>query len=202
MARRSGSPSLLPLLRSKTQAGLLERLLGQPGQSFTVAELAQLLDVTEMSVRRELERMRRAGIIDREMVGRQSVFHASTASPLYEPLAQLIERSVGAEALLRERLEGVPGVRAAAIFGSWARGEVDADSDVDLLVIGDFDYQSLVSRVMPLQERLGREITLVALSPGELRANLAEGSGFAREVASSPMRVLVGDLRDELPRDA
>jgi predicted nucleotidyltransferase len=198
MPRRSGAPSILPLLRSETQAGLLERIIAHPDQSYTVAELAELLEVTQMSVRRELDRMRRAGILEQQMVGRQGVYRASTASPLFTPLRDLVERSVGVEPLLREALEDVDGVEAAPIIGSLARGNVDAESDIDLLVIGDVDYPALVSKLMPLQRRVGREISIVWMRPGELRDALLHGSGFAAEIAASPRRALIGDLDDHL----
>ena len=136
-----------------------------------------------------------AGIVERERIGRQGLYRASVASPLYEPLRQLVERSVGVEPLLRDLLEKVPGIDAAAIFGSWARGKVDAQSDVDLLVIGDFDYSELVSRLHGLEERTGREINLVAMRPGELQESLEQDSGFVRDIMASPMTVLVGELR-------
>jgi predicted nucleotidyltransferase len=183
-------------LRSATQAGLLERLLLAPDATYTVGELASALGVTDMSIRRELERMCAAGIVERERIGRQGLYRANQGSPLYEPLRQLVERSTGVEALLRDLLEEVPGVDTASIFGSWARGEVDAESDVDLLVIGEFDYAELVSRLQELQERTGREINMVAMRPGELREHLKEGSGFVNSIMSSPMTMLVGDRQD------
>jgi predicted nucleotidyltransferase len=192
MPRRSSTPSLLPLLRSETQAGLLERLFLHPDRAYTVGELAELLGVTDLSVRRELYRMVDAGMVDREPVGRQSVFRASVASPLYDPMRQLVERSVGVEPLLRELTEQTPGVQLAAIYGSWARGTVDAESDVDLLVVGDIDYAALVEQLMALQERAGREINTVWMRPEEWREQ--QGSGFVQEILSSPVRVLVGSV--------
>lgn len=196
MARRTSSPSLLPLLRSATQARLLERLVLHPDEAYTVSQLALELDVTGMSVRRELYRMVDAGIFEREAVGRQSVFRASVASPLYEPLRELVERSVGVEVLLEEVLERTAGIEAAAIFGSWARGRVDAESDIDLLVIGEFDHTALVAELMELQARTGREINLVSMRPDELSEQ--RESGFVREVMSAPMRMLIGTI--EPPR--
>jgi predicted nucleotidyltransferase len=194
MPRRTGSPSLLPLLRSETQSAVLERLLLHPDAAYTVRELAEELGVTDMSVRRELERMLAAGILERELIGRQGRYRASVASPLFRPLQELIERSVGVEPLLRELLSDVPGVDVAAIFGSWARGEVDAESDVDVLVVGDFDYADLVARLSALQERTGREINMVAMRPSELREQRAAERGFIPEILRWPVRPLVGDL--------
>jgi predicted nucleotidyltransferase len=194
MPRRTGSPSLLPLLRSATQAGVLERLLLHPDDAYTVRHLAEDLGVTDMSVRRELERMLDAGILEREMIGRQGRYRASVASPLFRPLQELVERSVGVEPLLRAALADVPDVDAAVIFGSWARGEVDAESDVDVLVVGDFDYADVVARLHALQERTGREINMVAMRADELRQQRTAERGFIPEVLRSPMTPLVGDL--------
>ncbi len=196
MPPRTGSPSLLPLLRSETQASVLERLVLHPDDSYTVSELAEAIDVTDMSVRRELVRMLDAGILERQMIGRQGVYRASLASPLFEPLRELIERSVGVEPLLRQALTDVSGIDAAVIFGSWARGKVDAESDVDVLVVGTFDYPDVTARLHALQERTGREINMVALRPDELREQRdgSAKSGFLTEVLRGPLRPLVGDL--------
>lgn len=192
MPRRSSSPALLPLLRSETQAGILERLLLHPDRAYSVAELARMLDVTDLSVRREVYRMVDAGIVSREPVGRQSLFRADTASPLHEPLRQLVERSVGVEPLLRRVVGEIDGVEAAAIFGSWARGRVDAESDVDVLIVGDIDYGSVMARLFELRERVGREINLVWMKPDEWRER--QHSGFVQEILSSPMVPLAGSL--------
>jgi predicted ArsR family transcriptional regulator len=183
---------LLPLLRSQTQAGLLKRLLLHGERSYTVDQLARALGVTPMSVRRELDKLLDAGIVERELIGRQGLYRPDRASPLFEPLRQLIERSVGVEALLRETLEEIEGVRAAAIFGSWARGVVAAQSGVDVLVVGVFDYAELIERLHELQERTGREINAVAMREGELEARRSEG--FVQEILSSPKIPLIGQL--------
>jgi predicted nucleotidyltransferase len=172
----------------------LQLLLLHHDATYTVSELADALGVTGMAVRRELQRMIDAGIVERELVGRQGVYRASIASPLFEPLRELVERSVGVEPLLRELMQDVPGVEVAAIFGSWARGKVDAQSDIDVLVVGNFDYTDLVSRLHLLQESAGREINMVAMRPGELQEQLESGSGFAHDIMRSPMKMLVGNF--------
>lgn len=193
MAARTGSPNLLPLLRSETQARLLEAVILHPERSYTVPELAGKLGVTDMSVRRELDRMLDAAIVERDRIGRQGIYRASTGSPLYEPLRALMERSVGLEALLRDALADFPGIDAAVIYGSWAREQVDAESDIDVLVVGDVDYGSLMARLLDIQERSGREINVVTMRPDELRRRRAEGSGFVRDIVASPIKPLVGE---------
>lgn len=187
---RTGAPPVLPLARSVTQARILELLFLQPRREWTVSELADDVGVTPVPVRRELERLVRASIAVARPVGRALVYAPDTASPLFEPLQQLVERSVGVEAQLRTALQAMPGVRAAAIYGSWAREDVDAASDIDLLIVGDLDHGALAEGLHAVAMRIGREINPVVLGADELQSD----SGFLRDVAASPMTPLIGNI--------
>ena len=58
------------------------------------------------------------------------------------------------------------GIRCAALFGSTARGDAKANSDVDVLVVLDPDAHVGLVRFVALQEHLrqlfGREVDLVS----------------------------------------
>jgi len=54
------------------------------------------------------------------------------------------------------------GVEEIALFGSYARGEEQADSDVDILVkMNDKSLRSFIGIIDYLQEKLHRKIDLV-----------------------------------------
>lgn len=191
---RSASPDLLPVLRSQTQADVLTRMLLGPPESMTVQEVASAVGADQWSVRRELQRLERSGIVEVRAVGRSKQFRIADASPLVEPLRLLIERSIGAEQLIADAVGGLEGLEALVLYGSWARGAIGAASDVDLLVVGDVPYAELVDRLAEVEQRIGREIDLVVMTAGELAARRADGSGFLRDVLERPHRVLRGAL--------
>lgn len=186
-------PSPLSLFRSELQLRMLGLLLLNPQRTWTASELAKRLEATSISVHRELHRGLSAGLLVREAVGRTYLYRAATASPLYEPLRLLLERTVGVEAELRRALEGVRGVEAAFIHGSFAKQtKIKPTSDVDLLVLGDADSHALRRAVRKVEARVGREIDILVYRPDEFGALAASGNSLVRGIIRGPVTPLVG----------
>jgi predicted nucleotidyltransferase len=113
-----------------------------------------------------------------------------------EPLTELLSRTLAVDQLLADRLSALEGVRAAAIYGSWAAGRVGPGSDIDVLVVGTVPYDDLISALRPVERQAGREISVKLFRPAEYRERVRARSGFLRTVLSRPIRELVGDLDD------
>ncbi len=191
---RTVAPAELPLFRSDLQARLLSALVLEPEARLTGADLARLTGAARATVHRELHRLLDAGMLEREQVGRATVYRAATASPLFEPLRMLLERTVGVEPELSRRLATLDGVEAAAVFGSWASRRAGPDSDVDVLVVGEVDRAALLVAIREVEQRAGREISVRLYRRPELERRLAAGSGFLGTLLARPMTPLVGRL--------
>lgn len=144
------------------------------------------------SVHRELTRAVDAGIVEKDASVRPHRFQAATASPVFEPLKKLLERTIGVEIELESQLSEVDGVELALIYGSWARGALGPQSDVDLLVAGDFDYPALQTAIRFVEERTARRIDLTAFESKEFRERIERGDGFLVTVLSRPVTPLIG----------
>jgi predicted nucleotidyltransferase len=185
--------SPLSLFRSQLQLRILGLILLSPERTWTASELAARLEATSVSVHRELHRGLAAGVLVREAVGRTYLYRAATDSPLYEPLRLLLERTVGVEAELRRALEGVHGIEAAFIHGSFANEtKIKPTSDVDLLVLGDADPHALRRTVRRVEARVGREIDVLAYRPDEFAALAESGNSLVRRIIRGPVTPLVG----------
>ncbi len=186
---------LLPIFRSELQAELLALLLLDPERRMTRPELIQHTSASEPTVRRHLNELQAAGVVRSDTIGKTRRYWAATDSPLFEPLRLLVERTVGPEAELRRRLSAVEGVKAAVIYGSWAaEKKIRPDSDIDVLVIGDVDFDELTDIAGEIEEFAGREIHLVSYTPDEFEQKLAGGSGLAETILERPLKALVGDI--------
>ena len=186
-------PQLLPLFRSEMQVRLLALVLLQPERQWTLQGLAEALDAPQSSVHRELARAEGAGVIRRADDARPYRFSAATEDAAYEPLAELLRRSVGVENELRASLDR-PDVLAAVIYGSWASGARRPDSDIDVLVVGNASLRELRRLVRPIGKATGRTIDVTLLGDEEFRRLRAERSSFVRQLLEAPVTSLIGDL--------
>ena len=178
--------------RSAIRRRILAILVDAPGERFHLREIARRAGTSAGTASRELARLRDAGIVASEREGNQLYFRADAASPLHGPVRDLVRRTIGAPAVLRHRLLGVPLVERAVIFGSYADGRLRADSDVDLLVIGDPDRDMLTEALEEAASELGRDVNEVVMTPAELEARRARGDGFVASIDAGPVIAVVG----------
>ena len=87
-------------------------------------------------------------------------------------------------------------IALAFVFGSMARGEEQAGSDVDLLVLGTLPYASLVKALYPAQETLQREINPVLYTTQEFAQRQVANDPFLRELMSRPKLFVIGTDHD------
>jgi len=191
---RTAPPSTLPIFRSDLQGRLLAALLLNKGGPLTARDLTNRTDAKPATLHRELTRLEHAGLIRHERVGNTKRYLAATDSPLHDPLRELLERTLGVEPLLRQRLAVLEGVQAAAIFGSWAAGETDEGSDIDLLVVGEMHRDDLLAAVRDVEVAAHREIDVTAYGADEFARRRDAGSGFLRTVLRGPLIELVGKV--------
>jgi hypothetical protein len=59
--------------------------------------------------------------------GNNRLVHANTAHPLVEPMRWIVAATSGPVPVLRELIDGVPGVQEAYVYGSWARRSGEPD---------------------------------------------------------------------------
>ncbi|RKY97892.1 MAG: nucleotidyltransferase domain-containing protein [Candidatus Hydrothermota bacterium] len=92
-----------------------------------------------------------------------------------------------------ERLKKVPEVKKIIVFGSRARGDYSEESDIDLLVIGDFKGR-IIDRQVRLDQKLRDihekvAIDLFPLSDDEIKTLIDAGSLFWKEVLQTGITV-------------
>jgi predicted nucleotidyltransferase len=200
--RTSAEPQqgIADALFSKARRRVLGVLYGNPGRSFYASEVIALAGSGTGAVQRELARLAAAGLITARLVGRQKHYQANPSAPVYEELRGLVLKTSGLADVLRSSLAGLAlRVRAAFVFGSIAKGQDVATSDIDLLVISDdLTYPDLFSALEEAGVRLGRRVNPTILSLEELATRQKQGNAFVSRVLSQPKLWVLGN-EHELP---
>jgi predicted nucleotidyltransferase len=73
----------------------------------------------------------------------------------------------------------------AFVFGSIARGDAHAESDVDLMVIGVVGLRRLTQLLSGIADRLGREINPHVLTPEEFRERIQRSDHFVTSILNT-----------------
>lgn len=176
---------------------MLGLLLLQPELNCHVREIARQTGTSAGTLHKELSRLAQAGILRRTVQGKQVYYGADRDCPIFEELASILRKTSGVADVLAQALAPVADkVRAAAIFGSVAKGTERAGSDVDVLVIGDVGFVEVVRLLHPAQTALGREVNPKIYSSAEWQSKLLVGDTFARDVLAKPKIFLIGNEHD------
>ena len=192
MLQRSMSKPLEKIFGSRIRAKILGWLFTHPDESFFVRQMAMILGEDPTNVSREMAKLEELGVLRSKRNGNLKHFQADQQCPFFEELKGLVLKTTGVAGRIRLSLNKLAGIEFAFIYGSYAKGEEKADSDVDLLIIGDADMDRLDSNLGKLEKMLGREINYVFYSMKEFRVKRKAKDGFLADVLTGKKIMLIG----------
>jgi predicted nucleotidyltransferase len=190
---RAALRALFPTIRGE----ILAATLTQPDKWWYLSELAQFLRTTPSTLQRDLKALVDGGILQQRREGTRSYFKAETRSPLFSDLRGLVEKTAGLLPTLQQVLEPFEArIDCAFVYGSVARGQEHALSDIDLLVIGAVGLAELAPALRKAETRLGRDVNVTSYSRAEFRTKATADDHFLSDVLRAPKQFVKGDQRD------
>ncbi len=202
MGTKSKTPAapagLADVLFSGTQQRVLGWLFGQPQRSYYANELIGLAGSGSGAVQRELKRLEQSGLVTVHTVGNQKHYQANPASPIFAELCGIVQKTVGLAEPLRVALAPLAKkIKAAFVYGSVARREDTATSDIDLMLVSDkLTYADVFEALETAGARLGRTVNPTIYTRKELARRRAEDNVFVTRVLAQPKLWLVGGEDD------
>lgn len=190
---RTPSSPLLPLLRSRVQGDVLALLYLDPDTEYSVSEIATQVAASVKAVHHEISRLVESGLLVDRKRGNLRLVRAEQESVVFGPLSDLLAVTYGPLPVLEKALADVDGIEQAFIYGSWAaryRGEQGTvPGDVDVVVVGDADPDTLDDRALAAEPRLRRAVNI-----HRVRADTwdAQRDPFVSTIRSRPLVPLRG----------
>ena len=189
--------SLASALFSGVQQRLLALIFGHPERSYYTSEIVRHLQSGTGAVDRELARLQKSGLITVERIGNQKHYRANRGSPIFPELHGIIQKTVGLKEPLQRALQDfVSQINAAFVYGSVAKQVDTANSDIDLMVIGDgLVYSDLYIGLKDAEKFLGRSVNPTILDLAQWKKK-RDDSTFIKKVVSQPKILVFGSEVD------
>ena len=187
--------SIATALFTDSQSRVFPWLFGQAGRSYHLSELRRLTGLGSASLQRELKRLSEAGLVHSERVGNLRLFSANQKSPVFNELVALTQKTLGVASLLRDALLPMaPRLQAAWLYGSVAKRTDTAQSDIDVMLVGEnLLLGSILELLLPLEAQLGRKINPSCYTPADFERRRADPDSFVNRVLAQPTIPLTGD---------
>ena len=184
---------LAELLTSNTRAEIMRILFDGSGDARYLRELEKLSHIKINSLQKEVKHLASIDLIKARVDGNRIYYTANKEHPLYPDLVSIVEKTVGAVAILKDRMVGSK-VKCAFIFGSMAKDKESATSDIDLVVVGDLGMRALSKLLSGVQEKMGREINPHVYSEEEFRKRIKAKDHFVTSVLKNKLKPIVGNV--------
>jgi predicted nucleotidyltransferase len=143
-----------------------------------------------------LKKLYKLNLVLKNRDGNRLYYRANRQHPIFPELHSLVVKTVGLIDVLKDAFAVEKAIRSAFVFGSIAEGSEKAESDIDLMVIGEIGLRSLSRLLQGLAEDFGREINPYVLSTNDFINRKSEAEHFISKVLVSPKLFIIGDEND------
>lgn len=187
--------TLAQILSSRVRAGVFQLLFGLGDIEAHVREMARRSGFSEASLRQEMRKLKRLGLVDARRSGNRVYFRANRDHPLYADIHQLVIKTIGLVDVLSTAIAKAD-IAVAFVFGSIAQAKEVGHSDVDLMVIGGIGLRKLTSLLSGVTEKIGREINPHVMTKEEYRGRVKAEDHFVKNVLAGPKLFIIGTEDD------
>lgn len=186
--------NLSDALFSKAQQQVLGLLFCQPDVDFYTNEIIRLTNAGTGAVQRELAKLSAVGLITVKLVGNQKRYQANRAVPFFAELRGIVLKTFGLADIMKAALKPLAKqIQFAFIYGSIAKQEDTAKSDIDLMIIGDnLTYADLFKLLERTETQLGRKINPTFYSSSEWVQKYKQANNFVTQIYNQPKIFLLG----------
>jgi predicted nucleotidyltransferase len=139
-----------------------------------------------------MRKLTRLSLVIPRRDGNRLYYSADQAHPLYPVIHELVLKTSGLVSILYEAMCD-QSIDVAFVFGSVARGDETAVSDVDLMVIGNIGMRDMAGLLAGLTETIGREINPHVMTKSEYNRRKRNQDHFTMRVLEGPKMFVIGN---------
>ncbi len=173
---------LKALFSSKARIKLLSLFCLRQRESFYIRKIEKELNISVGQLSKELAGLLKAGILIKEKQGNTQIYSLNKEFILYNELFSIFHKTYGIPYILKSVLENIKGIEKAFIYGSYAGGNQDGKSDIDLMIIGNVDESDVSKALLKAERTVKREINYSVYDSKEIKKRLKKNDNFIKTV--------------------
>jgi hypothetical protein len=187
---------LKALFSSNTRIKLLNTFLLNTDEEFFIRELTRKLDEQINSIRRELDNLKKMGLLRSKVRNRKKYYYINKDFIIFDELKGIFLKASSNDEQMARKITKMGDVELMILSGLF----IGKDSPVDLLIVGDVDKNKLQSYLSE-SSKAEKDIKFTIISKKDFLYRLECKDKFVHDmVKDSKNLVLVNKLKKELEK--
>lgn len=182
------------LTKSKIRQRIILLFIYNQGKEFYLSEIAKEIHSSPGTTQRELEKLLQNDFLLFKKKANLSFYMLNKQYSLLEEVESIVKKTIGIEFMLKNRLVQIENIEFAFLYGSFVKGGMKSDSDIDLFVIGRIKEDPIFKAVEEVEKIIGREINY-HLSGKEEFLKRKSQNYFLKDILTHTT-LLVGDTNE------
>lgn len=150
------------LITSKTRIKLLVKFFSNAGNRGYLRGLAEEFSESTNSVRIELNRLSKAGLLHWQSEGKTKSYRANETHPLYQEIRSIVSKYLGFDALIEQVVHELGNVKKAIVRGDYAEGK--DTGIIELTIIADkINWEYLQFLIEKTEKKINRKLRVEVL---------------------------------------
>ena len=174
------------LFSSRTRVKLLSLFLTNPENDYFVRQLTRLLSEQINSIRRELDNLKKVGLLKSRTQNRKKYFRVNKNFIIFDELSSIFSKTSSSSSEIVNDLKKLGALEKLILTGTFT----NITAPVDLLIIGNFHKDNLSQYVRALENNIGQSLSYSCLSKEDYQLRVKCKDKFLDQVLSSKHNVL------------
>lgn len=174
------------LFTSNTRVKLLTLFLLNPDGEYFIRELTRRLDEQINSIRRELDNLRRIGLLKSKVKNRKKYYTVNKKFFIFNELKSILVKAMSSQDSISKRISECGEVEVLILSGIF----VDKESSVDLMLVGDKVDREKLEDYLNNELDVKRSVRFSILPKSDFLYRLKCKDKFLHDIINDPENIV------------
>jgi len=185
--------SLKEIIVSESRIKLLQELYYQPEEMFYIRQLTRMTGEKLNSIRRELQNLDNAGVLNSEWRGNKRFYWVNQDFAFYQELLGLVVKTKGLGKKIIDQEKKLGQIKFAVFSGKFVRGRPPEDDEIEFLIVGQIVLPELGALVREEEKYRQREINYTVMEEEEFSYRKKNRDPFLTQILLQGRVMVIGD---------